>query len=75
MKIGVEGVGYVVQKEVVYEVSFNVSRWNGRLAVLNGCIMIHKLQRLSYTDFFVALTRLYVRMEQLGSHWTDFHEI
>jgi hypothetical protein len=37
MKISVEGVGYVVQKQVVsYKVWFNVSRWNGRLAVLNG---------------------------------------
>jgi len=24
---------------------------------------------------FVTSVRLFVRMEQLGSHWTDFHEI
>jgi hypothetical protein len=27
------------------------------------------------TISFVMSVRLYVRMEQLGSHWTDFHEI
>jgi hypothetical protein len=53
MKIRVEGVGNVVQKQVVlYKVSFNVSRWNGWLAALNGCIMIYKLHRHLYTDFF-----------------------
>jgi len=36
MRIRVEGVGYVAQKQVVsYKVWFNVSRWNSRLAVLN----------------------------------------
>jgi hypothetical protein len=32
-----------------------------------------KLQKA--TDSFVMSIRLSVRMEQLGSHWTDFHEI
>jgi len=27
------------------------------------------------TISFVMSVRLSVRMEQLGSHWTDFHEI
>jgi len=59
LKIRVEGFGYVVQKQMVtYKVSFNVSRWNGRLAVLNGCIMIYKLHRHFYTDFFWSVLQI-----------------
>jgi hypothetical protein len=55
MKIRVEGFGYVVQKQVVlYKASFNVSHWNGRLAVLNGCIIMYKLHSHLYTDFFFS---------------------
>jgi len=39
------------------------------IIILNA---IAKLQRVTITLVSVCLS---VRMEQLGSHWTDFHEI
>jgi hypothetical protein len=33
------------------------------------------LWRTEYCECVVCLVHLSVRMEQLGSHWTDFHQI
>ena len=34
-----------------------------------------KLRRTNISFYVMSVCLLLVRMEQLGSHWTDFHEI
>jgi hypothetical protein len=39
--------------------------------------VFRRIRKIANGDYysFVMSVRLPVRMEQLGSHWTDFHEI
>jgi len=42
----------------------------------NTCLFLCALEKFRKTNInFVVPVRVSVRMEQLGSHWKDFHEI
>jgi len=44
--------------------------------VFPQCVCLGAFAKLlKAANSFVMSIRLTVRMEQLGSHWTDFHEI
>jgi len=53
--------------------NFKVSVVNNELCVIFFLGALAKLRKA--TNNFVMSVRLYVRLSQLGSHWTDFDEI
>ena len=36
---------------------------------------VRRVRKIPKSDYLLRHVRPSVRMEQLGSHWTDFHEI
>ena len=54
---------------------FNPLPWKSNSTFLWCCRRFRKIAKSNYLLLHVYPSAVSVRMEQLGSHWTDFHEI
>jgi len=46
-----------------------------RRLILSLSSVLRRDRRIAKSDYYLCHVCLSIRMEQLGSHWKDFHEI